>query len=317
MRSSNARLHIDRRLPWWAGLRLVVAGPLLIALMSECGCAGPQDGSPPGSRGNGTEARTSVEELDRGGGGSVFERPLRRLSVEFKVHRYTGPLGAFSSEEGLWRCVTGPLTDSATALRLGDNGFRGAIGRESDRPRLREYLGGIVGLRSALDFARPDASRRVELDLGPCRQREVVFYYDRTGELRGRDFYNARMKLRLTFELRSVNLRDTLLEIVPVIEEPPGPLKWVVRDGRAMQVPEQRVCVFEDLAFAAKVPDGGFLLLGPMGGVSDRPLIGRPFFVRQLEASAGSDVELRESIYVISPMIRSYVEERRKAVPDR
>ena len=241
---------------------------------------------------------------------SVFDRPLRRLSVEFKVLRYSAPHGTFTSDGAVWKVVTGPLPDAAMTMHLADNGFRAAIGRESDRAPLREYLADIDGLRSALDYARHDASRHVELDLGLCLARQVVFHHGPAGVLRGLDFMDARAKLKLAFEMRSVSLRDVWIELMPEIEEPPGPLKWKLTPEGARQVPEERRCTFHDLAFGAKIPEGGFLLLGPTEAVYNRPLVARPFFVETSEKRADGSRELRESIYVISPIIRSYSEGR-------
>ena len=302
----------------WRSVSVAVACTAA-ALAAGAGCR-PVPGRGGQAPAGEVQTNKSVRPGDRASG-SVFDRPLRRVSVEFKVHRYSAPKGGFSGRgsggRGIWKLVTGPLPDAATALHLADNGFQAAIGRESDRRPLREFLGGIAGLRSALDYARPDASRHVELDLGPCRQRrQVVFYYGRDGSLRGLDFLEARARLRLAFEMRSVNLKEVWLEVVPELEEPPGPPKWVITEEGAKQVPEERRHTFGDLAFAARIPEGGFLLLGPTDAVHDRPLVARPFFVEQIEDSEDRTLEVRESIYVISPMVRFYSEKERGGLGD-
>ncbi|MBN2563830.1 MAG: hypothetical protein JXQ75_23190 [Phycisphaerae bacterium] len=255
-------------------------------------------------------ARSVGDEASTARVSSVFDRPLQRLSVDFKVLRYSAPKGTFTEDSGLWKLVTGPLLDASMALRAADNGLRAATGRESDRVPLREFLDGIDDLRSTLDYAHPDATRHVELDLGPCETRLVVFYYGQRGALRGLDFLDARAKLRLAFEMGSVNLREVWLELAPEIEEPPGPLRWEITRETARQVPEERRHTFTEVSFAAKIPEGGFLLLGPTEEVYERRLLGRAFFVEVSQNGVDGAAKLRESIYVISPIIRSHTERR-------
>jgi hypothetical protein len=78
-------------------------------------------------------------------------------------------------------------------------------------------------------------------------------------------------------------------------------------DGGFIQAPEQRRRVFQDLTATAVVPQGGFLLLGPAKMVYERPCLARPFFL-ELESNADGQPEWRESIYVISPIVRSIQE---------
>ena len=280
-------------------------------VVTAVGCGALQKGGRSGT-GDGKAPASNAEQAGQGGGttpgGSVFDRQLLRLAVEFRVHRYTAPKGSFTGESELWKVVTGPLPDAASALRLADNGFRAAIGLESDRNPLSEYLRRVAGLQSAVDDAQPDASRFVELELGACPSRLVVFYYGRTGTLRGLDFQDAQAKLRLWFELRAVNLREVRLELVPTLEEPPGEPKWQMTPEGAKQVPDERRQVFTELAFTAQVPEGGFLVLGATDAVYGQPLLGRPFFIQGPPKDAGEASQERESIYVISPIIRSYDE---------
>jgi len=239
---------------------------------------------------------------------TVFDRSLQRLTVEFKVHRYSAPRGLFSGNPRLWRLAAGPLGDAATVLRLADNGLRGGVGQASDREPLRLFLAEVPGLRSALDYAQPDHTRAVEVDLGPTRPRTVVFYYTPRGDLRGMDFVDARSKLRLAYELRSISLREVDLRVVPELEEPPGPPKWVITEAGARQEPEDRRFVFTELALGVRIPEDGFLLLGPTEGVHDRPLLGRAIFVQPGSEDAESDDAELESILIISPVVRSTVE---------
>jgi hypothetical protein len=293
---------------WWGSIPLSVVALwcAFIATVTGSGCIKEPAENPGPGVGITESAASDIERSAAKGSKSVFDRPVRRLSVEFTVLRYSAPRGTFSSDEDIWKLVDGPLPDAATALHLADNGFRAAIGRHSDREGLRAFFGGIGELRSVLDHARPDVSRHVELDLGPCPPRLVVFHYELGGRLRGLDFVKARAKLRFAFEMRSLNLHEVWLELVPVIEEPPEPPKWVITEEGAQQVPQERRHVFADLAFAAKIPEGGFLLLGPTAAVHDRPLVARPFFLEASKEAAAGFAGHRESTYVISPIIRSY-----------
>ena len=129
--------------------------------------------------------------------------------------------------------------------------------------------------------------------------------------MQGMDFVEAKANLRLWFDLRSVNLRDIQLSVEPELEEPPGEPRWVMTEEGAKQVPEERRHRFMELGFAALVPEGGFLVLGSTATVYDRPLLARPFFIQEPARDVGEAGVARESIYVISPIVRSQ-EERGK-----
>jgi len=282
----------------------------LVALLSGC----PPTANKTTNPAPGLDPTDNPLSVGRGSaaGTSIFDRPLTRLVVEFKVHRFSAPRGAFTGDAEIWKKVTGPLPTAAMAQQLADNGFRAAVGRESDRPQLLATLDALQekgDLRGVPDQALPDANKLIELDLGPCEPRLALFYHDPRGRLRGLDFEDAKAKLLLTFEMRTSNLHEVTLKVIPALEEPPGPPRWVLTpEGTAQQVPEERRHVFSDVALSAQVPEGGFLLLGASDIVYDLPYLGRPFFLEQDAKGAkdaGGQPAWRESIYIISPIIRS------------
>ena len=297
--------------------RRTTAGSTLAILLAVIILAGDGCISPlikhisPSANEPATSAPAGQEDTKAGRNPTVFDRRPQRLAVEFKVHRFSAPSGTFSQNDAeIWKIATGSLPDAAATFRLADNGFRAAVGRESDRAALRGWLDELQGIRSALDTATPDAARSVEVEIGPCMPRQTVFYYDRRGMLHGLDFVNAKARFKLAFEMRSPNLHEVWLEVVPELEEPPGPPKWVITPQGAKQEPEERRNTFGELAFSAEIPEGGFLLLGPTPTVRQRPLLANPFFLEEPEntdtAGGGpSAPETRESIYIISPIIRS------------
>ncbi|HKQ48696.1 MAG TPA: hypothetical protein VJZ71_11555 [Phycisphaerae bacterium] len=252
-----------------------------------------------------------IQRQPSSAGNSIFDRPMTRLAVEIKVHRISAPRGVFTGDAEIWKKVNGPVPAAAITQQLTDNGFRAAVGRESDRKPLLDTLDLLrekVDLRAVPDQTVPDASKLVELELGPCEPRLTLFYHPPHGGLRGMDFVGATAKLLLAFEMRSANLHEVTLKVVPALEEPPGPPRWVINaDGTAEQVPEQRRHVFDDVVLTAQIPEGGFLLLGAGDIVYDLPYLGRPFFLQQevRPAEAAGETHWRESIYIISPIIRS------------
>lgn len=249
---------------------------------------------------------------------SVFNRPMQRYVVEFSVHRISAPQGTFSADGGIWKGVTGPLSNSTMTLRLAANGIRAAVGQESDRSVLVGELSKLPGPRIAPDHVLPDPSRCLELELGPCAARQSIFHYDGAGAMHGFDFVQAKALLKLTYEMRFANLREVWLEIVPEVEEPPGPRVWVrTPDGRFVEKEEVRRTTFTDLAFSAKVSEGGFLLVGPAASALDQPLLGRTLFIEELQSPGEAEPDTRENIYVISPIIRVYTDRaaRPKAAP--
>ncbi len=291
-----ARLHGCGR-EWVFAVGLIV----LVFSMSG-GCA--NDGENVGEEGGGNigdpvVTQSAVEPT------SVFERPVRQITLEFRIHRFSAEAGAFSSNTALWRIVTGTLPDAQMAMRLADNGFIAVVGRESDRVRLREWLDGLEDIRSVVDMAVPDISRKVEVELGGKQPRRTIFHFGKSGSLHGLDLANAQAKLELGFELRAADFTEVLLTVVPVMEEPPGRPKWVMTPDGAMEVPQERRHPFHDLGFSVEISEGGFLLLGPTAMVYDLPLLGRPFFLEPPTEVQSLKESRRESIYVISPIIRS------------
>ncbi len=243
---------------------------------------------------------------DDAGAGSIFNRPLSRLVVDFKVHRISGSPGSFGTDSRLWKIMTVGLPDAEASLRLSANGFRVAVGRESDRPALRAFIEDVGELHTVMDRVTPDASKSVYLELGPCDSHQSVFFYDRQGNLHGLGFVNATARFRLAFEMRSSNLKEVWLRLLPELREPPGPPQWKKGpDGEYYQAPEQRGRSFVELAFSAKIPEGGFLLLAPTPEVHERPLLARPFFTDARPDRPGTTTVGRESIYIISPIVRS------------
>ncbi len=279
---------------------------ILMTVLACGGCIRP-GAEAPTERGDVDESAAVFPETDgEPETTSVFQRPLVRLVVDFTVHRVWATKGAFGEQSRLWKIATGTLPDAASALRLTANGFRVAVGRESDRKALLAFLEDVPDLRIAMDDVRPDASRAVELEVGVCGPRQSVFYYDGEGNLRGMDFVKARAGFRLMFELRSTDLREVWLRIVPTLVEPGGPPKWVLNaDGTASQVPSDRRHEFDALAFLARVPEGGFLLLAPTEAVHTSPLLGRTFFVASGAETEADPDEPRESIYIIGPTVRT------------
>jgi hypothetical protein len=261
------------------------------------------------------QRRSSSEET------SIFDRPMTRLAVEIKVHRISAPRGVFTGDAEIWKKVNGPVPAAAMTQQMSDNGFRAAVGMESDRKPLLDALdelSGKVDLRAVPDQAMPDANKLVELVLGPCEPRLTLFYHAPSGRLSGMDFESATAKLLVAFEMRSPNLRELTLKIIPALEEPPGPPRWVISpDGTAQQVPEERRHVFDDVVLTAQIPEGGFLLLGAGDIVYNLPYLGRPFFLQPevRPDAAGEPPHWRESIYIISPIIRSHTE-RGGVAPD-
>lgn len=235
---------------------------------------------------------------------SPGEQPIRRVAVRLNVVRITAPFGSFSRHPRLWKTVVGALADASAAACLRDNGIRAAIGRESDRAALESLLDDLPDHLSAVDPLQPDMTRLVELNLGRCNPRQRVFHYDRSGSLHGDEFKDAKVQLRIAYEVRSARLDDVMLQLMPEVEEPPGPMKWVITDAGATQVEEEKRHSFRDLVFGGTIPPGGFLMLGPTADIYQQPLLGRAMFVDTNRGDEGADdEEPRESLLVISPIV--------------
>lgn len=289
-------------------LTVAVMATVMVAVMAGCSSMGsdvPYDEPVPGGPEDVNRTGHGPEQASDSRSRSVFERPLERLSIEFSVLRISAPRGAFTEDERIWKLVTGSLPRAASTLHLADNGFRASVGRNSDRGALRRFLDSLPELRTALDHATPDTSRLVELEVGRCDHRQTVFYYEEGGRLRGLDFEDAQASFLVTFEMRSVNLREVWLSLTPELEEPPRQKKWVITEQGAREVPVERKHVFTAITLNVNVPEDGFLLLGPTRTVYDRPLLGRPFFIEKAVSPEDGSVRWRESVYVVSPVVRS------------
>lgn len=238
------------------------------------------------------------------GPASPGEQPIRRVTVRLNVLRVTAPSGSFSKNTAIWKTVVGALADAGAAACLRDNGVRAAIGRDSDRAALQRLLDALPDHRSGVDTLLPDMTRLVELNLGPCEPNQRVFHYDRAGHLHGDEFENAKIRLRIAYEVRSARLDDVMLQLMPEVEEPPGPMKWVITEAGAAQVEEERRHSFRELVFGGTIPPGGFLMLGPTADIYQQPLLGKAMFVDSNRGD-GADKEPRESLLIISPIVTS------------
>lgn len=239
---------------------------------------------------------------------SNFGTSAQRLVVEFNVHWFTASRGVFSAEDSvIWKIVTGALPESSSTLHLADSGFRAAIGRSSDRKPLADALAGLEDsgkLRSeTTDRLIPDASRSASFGIGQIALRTLtVFYQDIEGRAIGYDFRDASPKFYLSYGMRADNLREVILRLVPAIEEPPGPPKWVGKLGEGFQqIQEERRTMFIEMALTATIPEDGLLLMGGTPIIYERPYLGRAFFIEQTTDNKMA----RESIFIVSPVIRT------------
>lgn len=237
---------------------------------------------------------------------SIFARRPERLIVELEVHRIEAPAGVFGEDSPVWKIASMPIASAAVQLRLRTNGFLAAVGRDSDRPDLVAFMEKLPKPAIATDRVQPDSSRLVDIEIGEKKGTLTLFHFDESGSLRGLDVTDPTVRFRMRCEFRSANLRDVWLEVMPELEEPPGPAKWVLGpDERARLVPEERKHTFKSIAFGVEVPHDGFLLLGATRDVYEQPLLARPFFLS--EAGKGKDgrPRFRESVYVIRPIVRA------------
>ncbi|MCZ6682180.1 MAG: hypothetical protein O7B26_03290 [Planctomycetota bacterium] len=252
-----------------------------------------------------TAETTSPDDLSQERSDSIFDRPFRRIVVRFSVFRVSAPKGTFTFDDRMWKLVDSPIQSAALAMRMKDNGFRAAVGAKSDREPFLRYVEQIAEARNDLEVFTPSESRLVEIDFGPCDDRQSVCHIDRMGNLHGRTFEDARALLILEYEMRSASLDEVWIRLMPAIQEPPGPWKWEITELGARQVQEERRYAYRDLVFEAKIQDGGFLLLGPTADLYELPLLGRPYFL-QPSVDANGRPEERETIFVISPLLTSY-----------
>lgn len=285
---------------------------LVTSLIFSTSCGGLGKPSSPGDDLASAEAQRSPSTVDGSAArdqnnadeSSIFNRRPERRVVEVKVHRISAPQGTFTQQDAIWKLVSGKLSSAASTLHLSDNGFRTAIGLEAHRQTLLAELQALPDLRIAVDQVVPDTQRTIELEIGSCGEHEVVFYLDRAGGLHGLDFVEAKARLRLTLEWRSLNPDELWLRLTPELEEPPGPMRWQMTPDGPQMAPERRTRAFDELSFDAAIPPGGFLLLGPTPTVYDRPLLARPFFIESAPANPQATQDQRENLFVISPVLR-------------
>jgi len=285
-----------------------LVGPIFC--VSYFGCAQPNPQPPPvespASVGDPSLQGVKSPVLDSSEGPrAVFSRPTQRLIVEFRVHLISAPHETFGDESRLWSIASIALPDAAMNLRSRANGFRAAIGRESDREALMQYLDGVEGIKLRMDQVMPDIDRPVTLEIGIGPVWSSIFYYDRSGKLHGVDLEEAVPRWILRFEMRSANLKEVWVEATPEIEQPPGPAKWA-RDenGVLREMAQERRQSYSDLTIAAQIPEGGFLVLGLAAEAKDSPVLGRIFFSEQFNEGKGGLEAPRERIYIISPIVR-------------
>lgn len=236
---------------------------------------------------------------------AVFSRPMQRLIVQFRVHLITAPAGTFGPDSLLWKIAAASMPTGVDAARQTSNGFRAAVGRESDREGLMQFLDSVEGVKMKMDEITPDLDKPMQIELGACAPLLSIFHFDRAGRLHGSDYADSVARFVLQFDMRSTNLKEVWLRVTPELEEPPGPPKWRRGpDGEFREMPEEHRYFFSDVEMSARIPEGGFLAIGPSPLFADTPTLGRVFF-REPETSPKEGLEAaRERIYIISPIIR-------------
>lgn len=223
---------------------------------------------------------------------------VRTCTVRFSLLRVEVPGGSLQQIDRIWSMVDTSVVPRDVAATMRDNGFRIGVGRDAARAPIRAAIDTLSDVRSRDDQILPGVNKMVEVFITDAQRDMELMWYTRGGGLSGQTFVSARPVLRFGWGIEPPRLNDVVVHVEPEIREPPGRTRYQRLDDMWVLRPEYRGRVFKELGFDVAIPEGGFLMLGPTNDIARYPTIGRPFFV---EPAAGAQ---RESLYVISPLIR-------------
>jgi hypothetical protein len=260
-----------------AGRRLMVALVGLVALVPACQpSAAPGPGLP-------ASGPTAGDDLVIGGE-AVFPRPAARdqsdivpvpSTTVFHVTLVRVPRDKRALFDKAWNYLRTDVLDSATTLRLQQNGLRVGVGHEQWWEPIRAIIESIDGQLTAQPAPwRLPPRFPLYLELTEAPREHTLFCIGFDGVLSGDTWPNSRCALQLSYvrdPVRPDHVRTTLVPVVRRLQ--PGRRLMPTETG-TWQVPRYDGRVFDAAGMAVSLGPGEFVLVAPHESADVAGMIG-------------------------------------------
>lgn len=213
--------------------------------------------------------------------------------LRVRMYKLTVPLGAFSSNDKLWRQVNEDSLDSQTSVLLAQNGLRAGTGPLARWASIAKLID-IPGASTQEFFCQTDGRTPLLIPTRANVPQQTVFYVDKDLNLQGRTFDQCDNAIRLSMT-RIKNTPDLQIQLEPVVET--GTIT-VIRNPQdvgitRINVPQQET--FANLRLATTVKADTFLVIAPANPKAN------PFSVGTRFLSDTDQVPPLETILVFVP----------------
>jgi hypothetical protein len=187
-----------------------------------------------------------------------------RLDVVLTALHVRVPREGRAPAAAIWNHVREDVFDSATSLRLRQNGVRAGVGNLQWWDAVMAALNAVDDVVSlALDPVRipPGYPLALELDTAPHEQ--TLFYVADDGVLTGETWPQSRNVLRVMYSLNLETPDRVRLEVVPEVRQRLEGFRWVRTEAGLTQEPNANGRTFTAAGFATDLAPGEFLLIAP------------------------------------------------------
>jgi hypothetical protein len=209
------------------------------------------------------------------------------MDVQFTVLHVQVPCAVREQAEPIWNHLREDVLDSATVLRLRQNGLRVGVSRTEWWDAVKATLDDIEGVRSlALDPVRmpPQYPLALELDREPHDQ--TLFFMSDDGVLTGETWPQSRNVLRLSYELDLTAAEHVLITLVPEVRQRLEGWRWVRSAAGLTQTPDYSGRTFTAAGFRVTMAPGDFVLVAPSPQAELFGIIGGAFLAREEDGAA-------------------------------
>lgn len=206
----------------------------------------------------------------------------QRLDVVLRVMHVLVPRTARTAADTVWQHVREDALDSATTLRLWQNGLRVGVGDAEWWDEIRTQLDAITDVRAlaALPLRLPpNYPLALELDTAPHAQ--TLFFMNPDGVLTGETWPRGRNVLRVSYDLDLARPDHVQLMVVPEVRQQLEGWRWVRSEAGLIQEPDYSGRAFGAAGFLTGLAPGDFLVVGPGTHADVRGLVGHAFLTRE------------------------------------
>ncbi len=199
----------------------------------------------------------------------------------------------------IWNYLREDTLDSATVLRLHNNGLRVGVGNVEWWEPLRAAFAAIEGHRTS----QPEPWRipqryPLNLELTEEPREHTVFYVAADGVLGGDIWPDSRCALQLTHELDLLDSQRDRVTILPVVRRAQSGWRRIRTESGLWSVPREDGRAYPEAAFTVGLDPGEYLVIAPSDTAGIPGLLGATFLTHS------ADTVVYEYYVIIRPDVR-------------